>query len=114
MATPDPRGKDPELLEMVPIPLADSEGDDSTPPENEANFHRSIDNRQMVFLSLAGSIGAGLFVASGSALSSGGGGNAVLNYAVVGFMICTTMGSLGELASMFLLPPNIPHDSHFN
>ncbi|PKS07495.1 hypothetical protein jhhlp_006099 [Lomentospora prolificans] len=55
----------------------------------------------MVFLSLAGSIGAGLFVASGSALSSGGGGNAVLNYAVVGFMICTTMGSLGELATTF-------------
>lgn len=71
-------------------------------PDN-ANFQRSIDSRQMVFLALAGGIGAGLFVASGSALSAGGPGSALINYALVGMMVCTTMGALGELASTF--PP---------
>lgn len=70
---------------------------------NGANFQRNIGSRQMVFFALAGGIGAGLFVASGSALSAGGPGNALVNYAIVGMMVCTTMGALGELASMFLL-----------
>lgn len=72
---------------------------------NGANFQRNIGSRQMVFFALAGGIGAGLFVASGSALSAGGPGNALVNYAVVGMMVCTTMGALGELASMFFLYP---------
>lgn len=91
--------KERTAAEATPLPPADSAEGTMFTRQNDANFQRGIENRQMVFLSLAGSIGAGLFVASGSALSSGGGGNAVLNYAVVGFMICTTMGSLGELAS---------------
>lgn len=68
---------------------------------SEANFQRSIDARQMVFLALAGGMGAGIFVASGSALTAGGPANALLNYALVGLMVCTTMGALGELASRF-------------
>lgn len=75
---------------------------------NGANFQRNIGSRQMVFFALAGGIGAGLFVASGSALSAGGPGNALVNYAIVGMMVCTTMGALGELASMFFLHPLTP------
>ena len=74
-------------------------GDPAGDSPDDSNFQRSIDSRQMIFLALAGGIGAGLFVASGSALSAGGPASALVNYAVVGMMVCTTMGALGELAS---------------
>lgn len=40
---------------------------------------------------LGGSIGAGLFVASGGALQSGGPGSLVICYAIIGVMILCTV-----------------------
>ncbi|SPN99522.1 related to GAP1 - General amino acid permease [Cephalotrichum gorgonifer] len=68
---------------------------------NADKLERHIDTRQMVFMALASGIGAGLFVASGSALSAGGPASVFINYALVGSMVCTTMGALGELATTF-------------
>lgn len=89
---PSPRHSTAKGAELT----SGSSGADSP---DDGNFQRRIDSRQMVFLALAGGIGAGLFVASGSALSAGGPGSALINYAIVGMMVCTTMGALGELSS---------------
>ncbi|GJC85237.1 amino-acid permease inda1 [Colletotrichum liriopes] len=62
---------------------------------------RNISIRHMVFMALGGSIGAGLFVGSGAALSSGGPLSLVTNFAIVGFGVTCTMGCLGELAAAF-------------
>lgn len=64
-------------------------------------LRRNISIRHMVFIALGGSIGAGLFVGSGGALSAGGPLSLVLNFAIVGFGVTCTMGSLGELAGRF-------------
>ncbi|KAK1579544.1 amino acid permease [Colletotrichum navitas] len=62
---------------------------------------RNISIRQMIFMALGGSIGAGLFVGSGAALSAGGPLSLVANFAIVGLGVTCTMGCLGELAAAF-------------
>lgn len=55
--------------------------------------------RHMTMIALGGSIGTGLFLASGGAIASAGPGGALLAYAAVGIMVYFLMTSLGELAT---------------
>ncbi|WP_138493343.1 amino acid permease [Paenibacillus pinistramenti] len=55
--------------------------------------------RHMTMIALGGSIGTGLFLASGGAISSAGPGGAIVAYAAIGFMVYFLMTSLAELAS---------------
>lgn len=50
-------------------------------------------------IAIGGSIGTGLFVASGATISKAGPGGAMLSYLLIGFMVYFLMTSLGELAS---------------
>jgi amino acid permease len=50
-------------------------------------------------LAIGGSIGTGLFLASGTAIHQAGAGGAILAYAVIGIMVFFLMTSLGEMAS---------------
>ncbi|WP_124978488.1 amino acid permease [Ligilactobacillus salitolerans] len=50
-------------------------------------------------IALGGSIGTGLFVASGSAISSAGPGGALVAYIAIGLMVYFLMTSLGEMAT---------------
>ncbi|WP_348665978.1 amino acid permease [Arsenophonus symbiont of Ornithomya chloropus] len=50
-------------------------------------------------IAIGGSIGTGLFVASGATLAQAGPGGAVLAYIVIGVMVYCLMTSLGELAA---------------
>jgi amino acid transporter len=52
----------------------------------------------MQMIAIGGSIGAGLFVGSGSALSSGGPASLVIDFIVIGVMLLLTVNALGELA----------------
>lgn len=53
----------------------------------------------MTMISLGGSIGTGLFLASGGAIHAAGPGGALLAYTVIGFMVYFLMTSLGEMAA---------------
>ncbi|KAF6819517.1 amino acid permease [Colletotrichum sojae] len=64
-------------------------------------LERNISIRQMVFMALGGSIGAGFLVSSGAALKSGGPVSLVLTFALVGAGVGCTMGCLGELAASY-------------
>jgi lysine-specific permease len=66
---------------------------------NENGLKRGLSSRHMSMLAIGGSIGTGIFLASGSAIQSGGAGNALLAYAVIGLMVYFLMTSLGEMAS---------------
>ncbi|MCD7035211.1 amino acid permease [Metabacillus sp. GX 13764] len=50
-------------------------------------------------ISIGGSIGTGLFVASGASIANAGPGGALLAYAIIGFMVYLLMTSLGEMAT---------------
>ncbi|GAB6992404.1 amino acid permease [Paenibacillus pini] len=63
------------------------------------SLKQSLKARHMTMIALGGSIGTGLFLASGSAISSSGPGGAILAYIAVGLMVYFLMTSLGELAT---------------
>lgn len=62
---------------------------------------RSLKTRHLSMIALGGSIGTGLFVASGSAISKAGPGGSVVAYVGIGIMIFFLMTSLGEMATYF-------------
>ncbi|MGV2887007.1 MULTISPECIES: amino acid permease [Paenibacillus] len=64
--------------------------------------------RHMTMIALGGSIGTGLFLASGTAISNAGPGGALIAYVAVGIMVFFLMTSLGELATF------MPDSGSFN
>lgn len=62
---------------------------------------RNLKGRHMQMIAIGGSIGAGLFVGSGSALNSGGPGSLVIDFMIIGMMLLFTVNALGELAGKF-------------
>ncbi|KAK4663950.1 histidine permease [Podospora pseudopauciseta] len=62
---------------------------------------RELKGRHLQMIAIGGSIGTGLFVASGKALSEGGPAAVLLAYIFVGVMLYCTVQALGELAVVF-------------
>ena len=62
---------------------------------------RSMKKRHLHMIAIGGSIGAGFFVGSGSALTKGGPGSVLICFAIAGVMIFNVVHALGELAVMY-------------
>ncbi|KAI1816433.1 amino acid permease/ SLC12A domain-containing protein [Poronia punctata] len=62
---------------------------------------RSMKPRHLHMIAIGGSIGAGFFVGSGSALSTGGPGFLLIDFLIIGIMIFNVVYALGELAVMY-------------
>ncbi|KAL1305340.1 hypothetical protein AAFC00_002238 [Neodothiora populina] len=62
---------------------------------------RELKGRHMQMIAIGGSIGAGLFVGSGGALSNGGPGSLVICFIIIGVMLLFTVQALGELAVLY-------------
>ncbi|VFP86655.1 Lysine-specific permease [Candidatus Erwinia haradaeae] len=60
---------------------------------------RELKTRNLMMMAIGGSIGTGLFVASGATIAQAGPGGALVAYALIGLMVYFLMTSLGELAS---------------
>ena len=60
---------------------------------------RQLKTRHLSMIAIGGSIGTGLFMASGSAIHTAGPGGALLAYAAIGLMVYFLMTSLGEMAT---------------
>ncbi|VAX76714.1 Lysine-specific permease [Serratia symbiotica] len=67
-------------------------------------LRRALKARHLTMIAIGGSIGTGLFVASGVTVSQAGPGGAMLSYALIGLMVYFLMTSLGELAAFMPLP----------
>lgn len=65
----------------------------------EQQLKRGLKARHMTMISLGGSIGTGLFLASGGAIHSAGPGGAFLAYLTIGIMVYFLVTSLGEMAA---------------
>jgi amino acid transporter len=71
---------------------------------NDAKYvelDRSMKTRHLHMIAIGGSIGAGFFVGSGSALYKGGPGSLFLDFLIMGIMIFNVVYALGELAVMY-------------
>ncbi|EXU29096.1 amino acid permease [Acinetobacter baumannii] len=62
-------------------------------------LQRKLGARHLNMIAIGGSIGTGLFLASGSTIANAGPGGALLAYSLIGIMIYFLMTSLGELAT---------------
>ncbi|CAG8957858.1 hypothetical protein HYFRA_00000198 [Hymenoscyphus fraxineus] len=76
-------------------------------PENAAlatansPLARELKGRHLQMIAIGGSIGTGLFVASGKALESGGPASLLICFSLIGVMLYCTMHALGEMAVLF-------------
>ncbi len=61
-------------------------------------LRRALKARHLTMIAIGGSIGTGLFVASGATIAQAGPGGALLSYILIGLMVYFLMTSLGELA----------------
>ncbi len=66
---------------------------------SDTEVRRELKTRHLSMIAMGGSIGTGLFVASGSAISQAGPGGALLAYVGIGIMVYFLMTSLGEMAT---------------
>ncbi|KAL8639625.1 MAG: hypothetical protein Q9228_003359 [Teloschistes exilis] len=62
---------------------------------------RALQGRHMQMIAIGGSIGAGLFVGSGSAFHNGGPASVLLGFIIIGAMMLFTIQALGELAVLY-------------
>lgn len=69
---------------------------DTSAPQH---LQRKLGARHLNMIAIGGSIGTGLFLASGATIANAGPGGALLAYALIGIMIYFLMTSLGELAT---------------
>jgi len=67
--------------------------------KNAGELVRGLKARHMTMIALGGSIGTGLFLASGSAIHAAGPLGALIAYAAIGLMVYFLMTSLGEMAA---------------
>jgi amino acid transporter len=69
--------------------------------EGVTQLDRSMKPRHLNMIAIGGSIGAGFFVGTGSAFTSGGPGSVFLCFLISGIMIFNVVYALGELAVMY-------------
>ncbi|KAL6869317.1 histidine permease [Amphichorda felina] len=62
---------------------------------------RKLKGRHLQMIAIGGSIGTGLFVASGKSLAAGGPASLLLAFSIIGAMLYCTCQALGELAVIF-------------
>ena len=67
--------------------------------DQSQHLKRKLGARHLNMIAIGGSIGTGLFLASGATIANAGPGGALLAYALIGVMIYFLMTSLGELAT---------------
>ncbi|KAI7870188.1 amino acid permease/ SLC12A domain-containing protein [Spinellus fusiger] len=87
------------------------ENDSSTSQEHreENNVKRSMSVRHIQMISLAGTIGTGLFLTSGQNIAAAGPAGALIAYCVVGFMVFCIMTCLGEMATFMPVSGSFYH-----
>ena len=66
---------------------------------SQEKLERGLKSRHLMMIALGGSIGTGLFVASGGAIHEAGPGGAMLGYGLISIMVFFLMTSLGEMSA---------------
>jgi yeast amino acid transporter len=67
----------------------------------ESPLSRRLKGRHLQMIAIGGSIGTGLFVGSGKALSTGGPASLLIAFSLIGGMLFCVVHALGEMAVLF-------------
>lgn len=67
--------------------------------KQQGEIRRDLKTRHLSMIAIGGSIGTGLFLASGNAIHTAGPGGAIIAYIAIGLMVYFLMTSLGEMAT---------------
>lgn len=86
-----------EKLESTDV--IESHNNDLTTAGGEGGLQRNLQARHLTMISLGGTIGTGLFLASGSSIQVAGPGYALIAYGLIGTMVYCFMSSLGEMTT---------------
>lgn len=97
--------KSPSGLNQVPS-AAESQANGTVDVQH--NLRRDFKSRQVNMLAIAGAIGTGLIIGSGTGLARGGPASLFIAYIITGSIIYFVMTALGEMASF------LPSDQGFN
>ncbi|WP_051317305.1 amino acid permease [Ectobacillus panaciterrae] len=82
------------IVETAEIAVFESK---TASPPNE--LKRGLKSRHLTMISLGGTIGTGLFLASGNAIHNAGPGGVLVSYIAIGIMVYFLMTSLAEMAT---------------
>ncbi|CAO3677004.1 unnamed protein product [Umbelopsis vinacea] len=82
---------------------------ESTSVNEPYHLKRSLKARHIQMIALGGTIGTGLFVASGKAIATGGPAGSLLAYMLVGVVVFCVMMSLGEMAAFIPIAGSFTH-----
>ncbi|CAK7896037.1 probable lysine/arginine permease Can2p [[Candida] anglica] len=82
--------------------------EDSSEPFDPETLERGLKSRHVQLIALGGCIGTGLFVGTGSALSTCGPAPLLMSYMIMSSVIFFVMNMLGEMTTFLPLPGNGP------
>ncbi|KAG0356867.1 hypothetical protein BG005_004198 [Podila minutissima] len=71
---------------------------------SQVGLKRDLKLRHMIMIAIAGTIGTGLFLTSGSTIAIAGPGGALLAYALIGIWFIFVSQAIGEIATVLPLP----------
>ncbi|KAF9563060.1 hypothetical protein EC968_004998 [Mortierella alpina] len=74
------------------------------PDASQDGLKRDLRLRHMIMIAVAGTIGTGLFLTSGSTIATAGPGGALLAYALIGIWLIFISQAIAEIATLIPLP----------
>lgn len=89
-------------VEMKPIgdsKISDHDSHEDYQVGETAHLKRRLQSRHLQMIAIGGTIGTGLFIGSGGALSKAGPAGALIAYIFVGTIVYSVMVALGEMAT---------------
>ncbi|KAK0736967.1 amino acid permease/ SLC12A domain-containing protein [Apiosordaria backusii] len=101
MATPDKVGNKEMARDTGSGSSSRDEELGEVAPVKNGKLKKSLKNRHLQMIAMGGAIGAGLFIGSGKALSSGGPGSVLICYTLIGVMMLFTCQALAELSVVY-------------
>ncbi|KAF2272166.1 uncharacterized protein EI97DRAFT_437159 [Westerdykella ornata] len=89
-----------DRISQKSLPQSTRDIEKQTAPE-DAQLHRKLGSRHLQFVAIGGTIGTGIFIASGTSVATAGPVGALLAYVFIGTLVYSVMLSLSEMATFF-------------
>ncbi|KAJ4346619.1 lysine permease [Didymosphaeria variabile] len=79
--------------------LSSSDPEKQGSPPEEAKLQRKLSSRHLQFVAIGGTVGTGIFIASGKSIATAGPAGALLAYVFIGTLVYAVMQALAEMST---------------